>query len=292
MNKLILSFVFTASLLFAQKFSITHPISIAADEFKYNVSVQADTFHLLAVMVDFAHDKDAATYGTGKFGSHYSKDYGKSIIDPLPHDKNYFQRHLEFLSNYYRKVSDGKVIIDFHVLEPIVSMPEVMSKYSPPAGSNDFTNLAKFFVEVWKKADSLNPNFDFSKFDVFTIFHAGVGRDVNISGNFGSEKDLPSVFLNLKALKKYLGSAFEGVRVGKNQTLITNSMIIPETESREVSVIGGSILLELSINGLLASSFGSYLGLPDLFNTETGISAIGRFGLMDGQAIFNYGGLF
>ncbi|MDX1590679.1 MAG: T9SS type A sorting domain-containing protein, partial [Balneolaceae bacterium] len=36
----------------------------------------------------------------------------------------------------------------------------------------------------------------------------------------------------------------------------------------------------------------SHLGLPDLFNTETGESGIGRFGLMDGASIFAYNGLF
>jgi len=43
---------------------------------------------------------------------------------------------------------------------------------------------------------------------------------------------------------------------------------------------------------LLAASVGSHLGLPDLFDTETGLSAIGRFGLMDGQGIFAYSGTY
>jgi len=249
-------------------------------------------YNLLAVMVEFAADKDAATYGNGKFGSHYSKDYGNRIIDPLPHDNSYFENHLKFLSNYYRKVSNGKVIINFLVLDKIVELPEVMSKYSPPAGSSDLKNLGKLFEEVWKKADSLNPGFDFSKYDVFTIFHAGVGRDINLTENFNLDKDIPSVFLNIKTLKEFFGSSYDGVSVGLSSFKIKNSMIIPETESREVFSFTGTALLELSINGLMAASFASYIGLPDLFDTETGLTAIGRFGLMDGQAMFNYGGLF
>ncbi|MBI3788775.1 MAG: T9SS type A sorting domain-containing protein [Ignavibacteriales bacterium] len=50
--------------------------------------------------------------------------------------------------------------------------------------------------------------------------------------------------------------------------------------------------LQLGLNGLLANSFGSYLGLPDLFNTKTGASGIGRFGLMDGGGAFAFNGLF
>ena len=73
---------------------------------------------------------------------------------------------------------------------------------------------------------------------------------------------------------------------------ITNTAIIPATESRELEGIGGSVLLELSINGLIVANIASFVGLPDLFDTETGLSAIGRFGLMDGQSIFAYGGTF
>ncbi len=42
----------------------------------------------------------------------------------------------------------------------------------------------------------------------------------------------------------------------------------------------------------MCASIGSHLGLPDLFDTETGLSAIGRFGLMDGQSIFAYLGTY
>lgn len=273
--------------------SLTQKINPSPDLYQAKAFI-ADSvvYDLLAVMVEFAADKDAATYGNGKFGSHYSKDYGNKIIDPLPHDRAYFENHLLFLSNYYRKVSNGKVLVNFRVLDKIVELPEVMSKYSPPAGSSDLNNLGKLFEEVWKKADSLNPGFDFSKYDAFTIFHAGVGRDINLTENFNLDKDIPSIFLNHKTLKQFFGRSYDGVSVGTPAFKITNSMIIPETESREVFSFSGTALLELSINGLLAASFASYLGLPDLFDTQTGLTAIGRFGLMDGQAMFNYGGLF
>lgn len=251
-----------------------------------------DTFHLLAVMVDFAIDKDEATYGNGKFGSHYSKDYGKSIIDPLPHDREYFKTHLQFLKNYYHKISDGKIIIEYEVLDKIISLPKVMSEYSPPPKSNVLTKLGYFFEEVWKRVDSLYANQDFTKYDVFTIFHAGVGRDIVIPETFGLEKDIPSVYLNPATLRNFFGSNYQGVKIGNPPKYVLNSMIIPETESREIQTLTGKTLLELSINGLLAASFGSFLGLPDLFDTKTGKTAIGRFGLMDGQAMFAYAGLF
>ena len=63
-----------------------------------------DTVKILAVMVDFQEDNDAATFGNGKFGTIYSKDYGTKILDPLPHNKEYFESHLLFVKNYFDKI--------------------------------------------------------------------------------------------------------------------------------------------------------------------------------------------
>ena len=120
------------------------------------------------------------------------------------------------------------------------------------------------------------------------IFHAGVGRDVSLPGSIGNESDLPSVYLSLNAFKEIYGESFDGISVSNGAFKITNSMIIPETESRELKPISGTFLFEITINGLICASIGSHLGLPDLFDAETGLSAIGRFGLMDGQSIFAY----
>lgn len=283
--------VILTQILFGQKFN--HPLTFVQQDFKltkYNERI--DTFHLLAVMVEFQEDRDGATQGNGKFGSHYTKDYGKNIIDPLPHNKEYFEGHLEFLRNYYLNVSNGKVVIEYEVLDRVITLSKVMSEYAPPPRSNDLTRVAYLYDEAWKIVDSIYKNFDFNKFDVFTIFHAGVGRDISIPETFGLEKDIPSVFLNFESIKKLLGENYPGVQIGFPPKLVTNSMIIPETESREILTVAGKTLLELSINGLLAASFGSFLGLPDLFDTRTGKTAIGRFGLMDGQAMFAYAGLF
>jgi hypothetical protein len=70
-------------------------------------------------------------------------------------------------------------------------------------------------------------------------------------------------------------------------------LIVPRTLTRSgTDAVGNRFVLPLSINGLLTAQIGSHLGLPDLFNTETGQSGIGRFGLMDGAGIFSYNGIF
>jgi M6 family metalloprotease-like protein len=251
-----------------------------------------DTLKILAIMVNFQEDADGTTSGNGKFGTIYSQNYGNDILDPLPHDKKYFESHLDFVKNYFVKVSKGNLNIEYTVLPDTFSVSQRMRNYSPAPGSDDFTPIANFSVEAWTKADQLYPGFAFSDYDVFLIFHAGVGRDISLPGSIGNERDLPSVYLSDKAFKEIYGETYEGIPVSGGSFKITNSMIIPETESREVETISGTFLFEITINGLLCASVGSHLGLPDLFDTETGLSAIGRFGLMDGQSIFAYLGVF
>lgn len=251
-----------------------------------------DTIKILAVMVEFQKDTDNNTAGDGTFNSIYEKDYGKKIIDPLPHDVNYFSDHLEFAKNYFSKVSNGKANVVYLILPQVITVSKTMRNYSPAVNSTDFTAMAEFLKEVWNLAGDQNPNFNFADFNLFAIFHAGVGRDISLPGSLGNEKDLPSVYLGLNAIQKYFGASFDGIQIGSSNFKITNSMILPQAENREISSFGQSALFQVSINGLIVANIASFLGLPDLFDTNTGLSAIGKFGLMDGQSIFANRGLF
>lgn len=289
MKKVILLLLFAAlGSLSAQSFNNTFNVAPLSSPRILN----SDTLKILGIMVNFQEDRDAATFGNGKFGSIYSQNYGNDILDPLPHDRTYFESHLEFVKNYFRKVSDNKLNIEYFVLPDTFSVSQTMRNYSPAPKSNDFTPLGNFSQEVWSIANQLYPSFNFAEYDLFIIFHAGVGRDITLPGSLGNERDLPSVYLSENALKEIFGNNFDGFPVNNGNFRITNTAIIPETESRELNTLSGTILFEITINGLLCATVGSHLGLPDLFDTETGISAIGRFGLMDGQSIFAYNGCF
>ncbi|GAB6281914.1 MAG: hypothetical protein STSR0008_06580 [Ignavibacterium sp.] len=266
--------------------------SLENNNYQKIVNSSSDSLRILAVMVEFQEDKDETTVGDGKFNSIYKSNYGNDILDPLPHNKNYFSSHLEFAKNYFQKVSSGKLNVDYFVLDSIITVSKTMKDYSPPIQSTDFSGMANFIVEVWEKVVSVYPNFDFSNYDMFVIFHAGVGRDIAVPGSLGNERDLPSVYFNLNTLKNYLGNDFDGISISNGSFKIQNTAILPQTENREIQSLNQTALLQITINGLLAGSIGSYLGLPDLFNTETGLSAIGRFGLMDGQSLFAYNGAF
>lgn len=258
-------------------------------------AASSDTVRILALMVDFQTSPNDLTTGNGHFQLGASSS--QKLIDPPPHDSAYFAYKLQFLSNYFRKVSNGKVNIKGDVFGRVITLSKTMAQYSPAKdGSND-TPLGNFIVDAWHAADSLYPSIPFSKYDAFLIFHAGAGRDINLVATLGFDPtpyDLPSLTFSLRSLRNYLGDqSYAGVPVSSGSFRITNTMLLPETETRVLT--SGSIADTLmgSINGLLANSFGSYLGLPDLFNTKTGDSGIGQFGLMDiGGGFFFYSGIF
>ncbi len=274
---------------FAQQFS--HPVTASRDDAFLSVrppAVFPDTVRILAAMVQFQSDNDIGTSGDGRFILAAGPD---SIIDAPPRDRTYFENHLLFLQNYYRKASKGKVTVLWTVVDSVYTLPGVMSGYSPAKTGTNLP-LAQLARDTWRRVDSSGRVADFSRYNCFVLFHAGVGRDVDLVSALGYDpapRDIPSLYLGAKAFQNLLGG---GIPVNGGTFTINNTLIIPETESRVTPGVTGDFLLELGINGLLCASLGSHLGLPDLFDTNTGRSGIGRFGLMDGQAIFSFSGLF
>lgn len=284
-------FLFLPPILAQEKspLMLDHPISVRGDGPKSSVS--PETVRVLAVMVDFLEDNDSRTSGNGKF----DLSAADSIIDSPPHNKEYFQDHLLFLENYWCKVTNGKLIVKSTVLDSVYHLPNQMQYYSPSRKSTNFAEAGKLVHDAWRLVDSLTTNIEFSEYQAFCIFHAGVGRDIDLVSIYGYDPtpfDIPSLYFGLNSLKNIFGNDYKGVPVKGGQFHIKNSLVMPATENRRLQSVGGTTLLQLGINGLLAGSFGSYLGLPDLFNTKTGRTAIGRFGLMDGQSMFSWGGVF
>ncbi len=257
------------------------------------------TIQILAVMVEFLEENNRFTTGSGTFDLPFLKR-NDIVIDPLPHDRGYFEAHLEFAKNYFHTVSGGLLDIDYHVIPDIVRLDEPMSAYSPlgETGDENF-KLAHLARDAWQKVDKTG-SADLTGYDpertMFIVFHAGSGRNIELMGTslIKTPQDIPSVYLGTGSLSRLLDdAAFDGFDIGHPDIRITNTALLPQTQSRPgEDITGQEFVLELSINGLLVANIGSFLGLPDLFNTETGASAIGRFGLMDGASIFSYLGLF
>lgn len=299
-------FLFAMTSVHAQelRFQKSHPISPQTEVKRTQPAV--GTLDVVAVRVEFQPDTNRLTSGTGIFGPEgydglpYLANQKKTYIDPLPHNREYFEAHLEFAKNYFLKASDGKLSINYHVLPQVYRLDNPMEEYAPIGESFTLEKIAELMRDVWQKVDSeggfdplgmgLNPDST-----AFIIFHAGVGRDIELTGTSLdiTPFDLPSIFLkddNIATLLDIPG--FDGFEINNGAFKINNSMLLPRTESRRGEDIqGNEVVFPLSINGLLCASIGSYLGLPDLFNTENGQPAIGRFGLMDGAGFFAYNGL-
>lgn len=246
-----------------------------------------DTLRILAIRVEFQESTSSLTTGNGKFDL---SDPGPNEVrlDPPPHNTRYFQDQLMALANYFHTVSNGKLVIESDVFPAApndsYTVSNEMSYYSP-LRDDDLLDLrlAQLFEESFSLADNAG-EIDFSQYDSFMLFHAGVGGDFALSFD-PTPQDIPSVFLDFQTLRETLGGGdpnYQGIPVNNGNTLIKDGMILPETQSQEG--------FEIGLLGTMAIMFGHQLGLPNLFDTETGRAGIGVFGLMD-QGSGNFFGL-
>lgn len=259
------------------------------------------TLHIVAAMVEFQPDTTRFTSGDGTFtevGIPYLENENIAI-DPLPHNKQYFEAHLEFARNYYSKMSSGVLNIQYHVLDPVFRLPEKMGAYSPVGFDPSSEPLAEFARDAWEEiaaAGNLDLNLNPADNIAFVLFHAGVGRDIELTGTIleKTPQDIPSVYLSRDSFRRLFDDpSFSGFGIDNGNLLVDNTLILPRTLTRVgEDVTGAEVLLQLSTNGMVTAQIGSHIGLTDLFNTETGESGIGSFGLMDGAGIFSYNGLF
>jgi hypothetical protein len=273
---------------------LVHPLmSSVADAYPRHARTAdaPDTIRTLAVRVQFLTDNDSRTSGKGQFV--LSASAADTALDSPPHNAQYFRDHLSFLSNYYGRVSRGRVVVQTTLLDSVITLPAQMARYSPLRNTPN-TPVADLARDAWRAVDSLHLVADFSQYRCFIVFHAGAGRDIDLTSELGYDPtpyDIPSLYFGMNGFRALYGQSFQGFAVQGGAVHITNTSVIPETESRFIDP-PVSLSIELGINGLLCASFGNFLGLPDLFNTATGASGIGRFGLMDGQGIFSFAGAF
>lgn len=258
----------------------------------------AQFYDVVALRVEFQPDSSRFTTGDGTFSDDLYRGLEVSI-DPLPHDAGYFQAHLDFLSHYVEHVSDGRTVVSTHLVPEIIRVSQPMAAYSPVGENSDsdaeLGKLAALIREAWALA-SQQSTFDLSGFNPVTtalvLFHAGAGRDIELTGTSldRTPQDLPSLFFDASALQRLS----PGAPITFNGFPVQSTLVMPETESRlgRDFIADEDFVAEFSINGFLAASFFSFLGVPDLFNAETGESAIGPFGLMDPLGIFAFNGLF
>jgi len=240
------------------------------------------TLRIAALRVEFQEDSNELTTGNGLFMID-SVTTEPFAIDPAPHDRTYFKDQIIAAANYFNWVSDGRLQIEGDVfpkgLNDAYKLPQKMGFYNPNTGDEDTDRGLATLVAHSVLAADKDPALDFSAYDLVVIFHAGVGRDINV-GFDETPQDIPSLyiseeFLELNAPDTLQNIVLDGVPVNK-------AIVLPETENQAG--------FEAALTGIFVSNIGSYLGLYDLFSAEEQRSGTGRFSLMD-AGLFNLSGL-
>ena len=253
---------------------------------------------LCGIRVEFEKEDNDAITGNGKFlmdEKPNQEDIFKDtrLIDPAPHDKNYFMDHIKSLSNYYTQVSNGNLNISVENSQiypkennSVYQLDTVMSYYHPTFKADSVVDkrLTQLIKNSIEKADQ---DVNFSNYDLVVIFHAGIGQIYNISMD-PTPKDIKSAYMNEEDFARRLGLK-NGIPVNDEKKYVNKAIVLPETQNNFLfdnwqKVFGKKNnpekYYQFGLNGTFAMMFGYYLGLPSLGDT-TGKAGAGRFGLMD-----------
>ncbi len=261
------------------------------------VPLSAEALKVAIIRVDFQWDDSPATTGDGSFVLEDTSDIECSdwSLDPPPHGKTYFQDHLIAADNYWRRVSDGAVRIDTEnsMVFPAgeleaYPLPNTMLYYHPYLTVFDETD--KLF-ELTRDALTLaDADVNFNLFSTIIIVHAGMGGDFAFALD-PTPGNIPSAYLS----KTDFDEKYYFLVDGK---ILEDIIIIPESqnflqyeETRSLFADANDpCFYQVGLNGTMALMLGFHLGLPPLYNTETGRSLVGGFALMD-QGSNNFHGI-
>ena len=227
---------------------------------------------ICAIRVEFQPDSNTNSTGPGTF--ELSRDT-TVIIDPPPHNKSYFNAHLQALADYWYAASNGKIILTWDIFpteeEASYRLPDSMAYYGPNGWlGNMSARLKQFFIDAWETALS-SDEIPIGDYDVFIVFHAGADWQNDIGSSIPPEQNLfPDIFVPSPDDLPTAFITFDEPVVGG---VISEGLIIPEFASQDGQIT--------ALNGLLAHEFGHAFGLVDLYSTYDFRSEVGDFSLMD-----------
>lgn len=235
--------------------------------------LQPKTIRILGLRVEFQEEipDDPQTTGTGLFDRRDTATFKQQeghLIDPTPHYKKYFEKHLQALNNFWETVSNGKLTLQYDVFPQAETATFQLSRTMGYYGSQrPDSGLAEFFKDAIKLADT-DTSIDFAQYDAFIIFHAGADRQNDLGSLVApTPSDLFTGFIILA----------DSVLVNANTVVIREGVIAPESPSQDNRVV--------ALNAVLAHEFGHQLGLLDLYSTATFTTQVGDFSLMDNNGV-------
>lgn len=252
-----------------------------------------DSLRVCGIRVAFQEDDFASTTGNGKFLLESDGiDCDTYTLDPPPHDRGYFESQLAAVHSYFDAVSYGKFGINLegsHVYPAVVNesytLSQPMNYYNP---YNEYDIQEKRLTELFRDAvteaytmDQIN----FSSYDLVVVFHAGIGQDFSLPFLDPTPEDIPSTYVDQAMIQDHLGVS----SISFNGSEIEHGILLPESQNHLLFDIAQSMFSGVSepceyqygLTGTFALMIGFAVGLPPLWNIETGESGIGIFGLMD-----------
>ena len=200
------------------------------------------------------------------------------IVDPPPHNKDYFVSQMHAVSNYFEKVSNGhQVFNNLTVLDQVYELPKSMASYS--LTDSNLTNAFKDALYLAKDDLIQYGNIENS---IIVVFHAGIGQDFAVPLLDPTPYDLSSAYVDSEMLSGW--NSYQ--ELGFN---IEHGIILPETQNHIFYDVIEDLFYgeldycdyQIGLTGIFSLLMGYALGLPPLYNTESGEAGVGVFGLMD-----------
>ena len=260
----------------------------------FNQDAQKFT-HLLGLMVEFQYEEidDPTTSGRGHFLDSVDITFADTtinsdstrcdgfLVDRPPHNIAYFNSQLTAVKNYYETVSQGNVAFNIMMIDEVFQLPNSMESYA-----HSDTALGRLFTETMHLAtetiENELTNDEINIHDVlFVVFHAGLGQDFTVPFIDPTSYDLRSAFIDDAML-------VDAPTININGLNITRGILLPETQNMIYFDVIEDIYpgenycnYQFGLTGTFTFLLGYALGLPPMFDTETGNTGIGQFGLMD-----------
>ncbi len=237
-----------------------------------------DTIRILVLRFNFQNETsdNPNTTGSGRMdlrdplanptdSTNYYNAVGH-LVDPPPHNSQYFDAHLRALRKYYETVSEGKLTLSWDIFPPAgdstYTLPQPMSYYGICNFDSVVIGLERYFIDCINVADSVEPGIVFTNYQSVFLFHAGSDRQNDI-GFPETCNDLFTGFISFG----------DSIVVDSGAAYVRSALLLPETASQDNR--------GTALNAVIAHEFGHQLGLVDIYNTNNFLSQLGDFELMD-----------
>lgn len=246
-----------------------------------------DTLRVLIVRISFENNRDphlTTIPEDGDFMLEPLEEPDFIEVDKPPHNRRFFESHLQGLSEYYRFQSGGRLVIEGDVLpheeNGSYKLGDI-ADYGPGADHSwmesfyldRLEDLVRDMIAVTDSTTLADGPINLADYDddnpfAYVIFvHAG--SDWQSDVNQDSPNDIPTFFMTLGEAMPLLGTDSTTGAAG----LLGEVSVIPETTNQDG--------YKGSIAAALYHEFGHALGLVDVYNTYYGTTTAGVWDLMD-----------